>query len=343
MKEEERKESTEIKKEKKPKVEASSEDTPPPPKEITPMRTFYFWEDPFYQPRPHLRLAMLKLHIRKLDLQKDEAGFKSQYFYVPLKRMQAEFLPLELEYGITTLYTEETRMMSEATMGAVPRVFAIRKAIDLFTDKEFDRTEIDITNVKIIKDVYGIGKDVLRISEPRDAIRTLLFDYHEPQGLGSISSYFQRYTYGQLYDFQETKEEAQADKTGRLDTKVKVDDVKTPKEERLSDESMEIRKRIKATFDKELIIKSLNGRAYKELSKEELLELEKQLQNPTKEDETQTTKGNVADLESMQNTIKAEFDRDYIIQTLNGRKLKTMSLEELASFYEELLKNKKGE
>lgn len=254
------------------------------------------------------RFAKLKEEVRYIVLEKEEAGYASQYFYAALQDMQKVFVRLENELFLTSRYTEETRVLNPGTEGIaltnpVIRVFAVRVCRDLLTGEEIERTEIDITNLKELKDIYGIGKDVLRISEPKDAIRTLLLDYHEPQSLGSISTYFQRYTYNQLYDFQETKED-KIEKRGRL----------------LSDYE-------------EFVIEE------KEEQKEE------QKEEKTKKDkkkEPQQKEKRLGDQEALKlrNKIKKEFERQDIIDQLNGRKLSAMNKEEAANFYQEMLENK---
>ncbi|NCU41507.1 MAG: hypothetical protein EOM19_02145 [Candidatus Moranbacteria bacterium] len=223
----------------------------------------------------------MKKEIREVALGKEEAGYKAQYFYVDLKEMQNVFTRLELKYFLTSRYTEETRVVGESTGSFAIRNIARRDLVDITTGTIIASTEIDITNLKQLSDPYGIGKDVLRISEPRDAWKTLFLDFFEPQNLGAISTYFQRYTYNQLYDFQETKGDP-IEKKGKLEGKVVIKKdaeeekeettptEKTPKEKRLQDDAAKQRTRIKKEFTRDNIIEALNGRKLGTMNSEEV-------------------------------------------------------------------------
>ena len=242
---------------------------------------------------PWLRFSMLKAELRKISLEKDESGYKSQYFYVALQDMQKVFTELELKYLITSRYTEETRAYY-GPMQVYFKNFAIRTAFDSITEDEITSTEIDITNLKQITDPYEIKNEVLRISEPKDAWKTLYLDFFEPQNLGSISTYFQRYTYNQLYDFQETKED-KIEKKGKLEGKVvvkdeetkskketkedkKVETTESPKDKRLGDEAAELRKEIKKIYVRDDIVKELNGRKLGSMSLAEAQQFNKDME-----------------------------------------------------------------
>ena len=264
------------------------------------------------------RFAKLKEEVRYIVLEKEESGYASQYFYAALQDMQKVFVRLENELFLTSRYTEETRILNPGQQGIsasdpVIRVFAVRVCIDLLTNEEVQRTEIDITNLKELKDVYGIGKYILKIAEPKDAIRTLLLDYHEPQSLGSISTYFQRYTYNQLYDFQETREDA-IEKRGRL----------------LSDY-------------KEIVLDESEDEETEDATKEEPKKKKVKKESKPKEEKKDSPKDKrLEDQQALKlrNKIKKEFERQDIIDQLNGRKLSTMTKEETAEFYQEMLENK---
>jgi hypothetical protein len=252
---------------------------------------------------PWFRYALLKAEVRKISLEKDEAGYKSQYFYVALQDMQKVFTELELAFLLTSRYTEETRLMNPGIEGAgvsVPIIknFVRRDLYDILTGNFITHTEIDITNLKQITDPYELRNEILRIAEPKDAWKTLYLDFMEPQNLGAISTYFQRYTYNQLYDFQETKED-KIEKKGKLEGKVVVEDgekkekkekkeVKkddSPKEKRLQDDAAELRSKIKKEFVRDDIVKELNGRKLGTMTLVEAKEFYKDLEkNYTKKE-----------------------------------------------------------
>ena len=226
---------------------------------------------------PLFRYGLLKARIRNINLEKGEAGYKAQYFYVALQDMQKVFVELEQEHLLTSIYSEETRYYGHGESsgavfknGIVFKNFAVRKLFDLVSGGLVVSTEIDITNLKQITDPFEIKQDILRISEPKDAWKTLYLDFFEPQNLGSVSTYFQRYTYNQLYDFQETKED-KIETKGKVQGSPKVEEKPevAPKEKRLNDEAMEIRSKVKNDFIREDIIKQLNGRKLASMNKQE--------------------------------------------------------------------------
>lgn len=293
----EKPENEEPKKEKVKKELPQPEPTPPP----TPEYLFEVRRLALRKLSGIERYAMLKRKLRGIGLGKEEAGYNSQYFYTSLQDMQDVFIKLEEEFSLTSFYTEEVYQYGNDTGVSsghlVLRNFAQRECIDLVTGNVIKTTKIDITNLKQPQDFYGIEKDVLRIATPKDAISTLLYDFLEPQGIGSISTYMQRYTYNQLYDFQETKAD-KVEQKGRLQDKeqTKLDDepkkekstkeVTTPKTERLNDEAAEIRATIKAEFEKADIIEVLNGRKLATMPLEEATILYTELcENYTKKGE----------------------------------------------------------
>jgi hypothetical protein len=224
---------------------------------------------------PLQRYAELKAEIRSINLEKEEPGYKSRYFFVALQTMQNIFVKLELKHGLTSIYSEVTRESVNQNFEPVYKTYAVRELIDLETEQIVVNTRIDITNLKQLQDPFQIKEEILRISEPLDAWKTLYLDFFEPQNLGAISTYFQRYTYNQLYDFQETKADTIEEK-GRIKGEPVVEKKpkkkeETPKEKRLKDESKEIRKKIKDEFEREDIVKQLQGRRLSTMTKEEAI------------------------------------------------------------------------
>ena len=225
------------------------------------------------------RYALLKKELREIVLEKNEPGYKARYFYISLQEMQRIIVPLEVKYGLTSEYTEE-RLGNNNEI-----VMATRTLKDLQTEKTVTKTAIDITNLKIMSDAYKIGADVLQIPTPKDATDTLLYEFFEPQTAGSISTYFQRYTYNQLYDFQETKEDA-IEVKGRLKDRQKEEEAEervkelepdAPVKKRIQDDGAEIRGKIKAEFERKFIIKVLNGRKLNGMNKKEALDFYNEL------------------------------------------------------------------
>lgn len=238
------------------------------------------------------RYGLLKEELRHTVLEKSEPGYQARYFYIPLSELQKTIVTLENKYNLTSVFTEEARLLGDKV-----RVFAIRTLADMATGDTFIKTEIDITNLKVLSDVFKLEKDVLSISFPKDATATLLYDYLEAQGIGSISTYMQRYTYNQLYDFQETKED-EIEKKGKLrdvlkagkdqgekSTGTKKGTGKTKKEERLDDKAAEIRNKIKKDFAREFIIEVLNGRKLASMTEKEALTFLDELLEKQKEKE----------------------------------------------------------
>jgi hypothetical protein len=278
LKEKEQQEKTD-KKPKKEKVEEKKE-------EITEVKPVDYSTKPRW-----MRYALLKAEVRGIGLEKEEAGYKSQYFYVALQEMQNVFTKLELKYLLYSLYSEETRVYADTV-----RSYTIRKLYCALTGEFVASTEIDITNLKTITDPFELKNEILRIAEPRDAWKTLYLDYMEPQNLGAISTYFQRYTYNQLYDFQETKED-KIEKKGKLEGKLVVEETKketketkevvTPKENRINDEAAELRSKIKKEFIRDDIVKELNGRKLASMTLEEAKEFYKELEKNYNKKETE--------------------------------------------------------
>ena len=234
-----------------------------------------------------VKLNLLKKELREIALEKDQAGYNSRYFYVSLAEMQRIIVPLEEKYALTSEYTESVKEFNDGT-----RVFAQRDLFDSITGDFVTKTIIDITSIKIARDTFELREAILNIDFPKDAINKLLYDFFEPQQAGAISTYFQRYTYNQLYDFQETLEDS-IEVKGRLereskkredeedelnDTSKKGKGTKTPKEERLEDQkAAKIRTQIRTDFEKDHIIATLDGRKLNEMNEKEALKLYEEL------------------------------------------------------------------
>lgn len=243
------------------------------------------------------RYALLKKELREIPLEKDQPGYKSRYFYVSLQEMQRIIVPLEIEYGLTSEYTERVY-----NYDGVLKVFAVRTLKDLATGQFVTETVIDITNLKTPQDIYELGSGVINIDFPKDAPNTLLYDFFEPQTAGAISTYFQRYTYNQLYDFQETKEDS-IEARGRLKDRAEDEEdpkketgkkgttkkTTTPKDVRKADKAAEIRSKIKEEFTKEFVIQHLGTRKMSSMNEKEALEFYNELsKDKTELDSTKT-------------------------------------------------------
>lgn len=250
------------------------------------------------------RYAELKVAVRGVLLRKSKAGYSNRYFYIPLKYIQAAFTRLELAFGLTSHYTQKRSSLEG-------QIFydAIRTLKDVTTGDVVQETAIDITDLilnKVEPNQITIDylKQVLNLrgEEPKDAWLMLFLNYFDPQKKGSYSTYFQRYTYFQLYDFQEVdyddieekpqgKNEAKkSTKSTKTDQKSNVgqtsnteqkNDVRTAKEVReQSTDTIELREKLKVDFGgRENISKVLGPqRKISTMNFEELQSLEKELE-----------------------------------------------------------------
>lgn len=246
----------------------------------------------------HERFAQLKVAVRSVLLRKSKQGYGGRYSYIPLKNIQAVFTRLELAFGITSRYTQK-RVVNEFG------VFydAVRTAFDLKTGKLIEETEIDITDLVLNKidpkeaATYDYLREVLSIAEPKDASAMVFLNYFDPQKKGAFSTYFQRYTYFQLYDFQE----------------VDYDDIEESK---------------KDDKNKPVVKKSKEGtKPSKGFKKEET----------AKEETAKEKRESTTEVAEMRREIKDQYGREKITAILGPeRKLSTMNLEELLGFKEEL-------
>lgn len=236
------------------------------------------------------RYARLKVAIRGILLRKSTSGYGGRYFYIPLKHMQAAFTRLELSFGLTSVYTQERTMLSNNDV-----VYdAVRVVKDLKTNQVVAETRIDITDLVLNKvdptkeHTLDYLERVLNIVKPKDAWEMIYLNYFDPQKKGALSTYFQRYTYLQLYDFQEVdyddietkpqgKDKGTSDKNENAGTK-------TQREKRLDDtQAQELRVSIRDTFGRELIIKNLKkGEKFSSMNLDELKELETRLSDSLK-------------------------------------------------------------
>lgn len=248
---------------------------------------------------PHERFAQLKVAVRSVLLRKSKQGYGGRYSYIPLKNIQAVFTRLELAFGITSRYTQK-RVVNEFG------VFydAVRTAFDLKTGKIIEQTEIDITDLILNKvdpreaATYDYLREVLSIAEPKDATAMVYLNYFDPQKKGAFSTYFQRYTYFQLYDFQEVDyddiEEAKKDdknkpivKKSKEGTRPSKDLQKevTAKERRESTtEVAEMRRGIKDKYGREKITAILGPeRKLSTMNLEELIAFKEELRKAYEE------------------------------------------------------------
>lgn len=236
------------------------------------------------------RYARLKVAIRGVLLRKSKSGYEGRYFYIPLKHMQAAFTRLELSFGLTSIYTQERTVLSNNDV-----VYdAVRVVKDLKTNEVVAETRVDITDLVLNKidptkeHTLDYLERVLNIVRPKDAWEMIYLNYFDPQKKGALSTYFQRYTYLQLYDFQEVdyddietkpqgKDKGTSDKNENAGTK-------TQKEKRLDDtQAQKLRVSIRDTFGRELIIKNLKkGEKFSSMNLDELKELETRLSDSLK-------------------------------------------------------------
>lgn len=245
----------------------------------------------------HERFAQLKVAVRSVLLRKSKQGYGGRYSYIPLKNIQAVFTRLELAFGITSRYTQK-RVVTEFG------VFydAVRTAFDLKTGSLIEQTEIDITDLVLNKvdpkeaATYDYLREILSIAEPKDASAMVFLNYFDPQKKGAFSTYFQRYTYFQLYDFQEVDyddiEESKKDdknkpivkksKEGTKPTKeFKKEVTATAKEKRESTtEVAEMRREIKNEYGREKITAILGPeRMLSTMNLEELIGFKEELKD----------------------------------------------------------------
>lgn len=235
------------------------------------------------------RYAELKVAIRSILLRKSKQGYANRYYYIPLKHLQAAFTRLELAFGLTSMYT-----MKRTSLEGKIFYDATRVLTDLETNEVVKETSIDITDLILNKIEPGTTtldylKEVLNLKgeEPKDAWLMLFLNYFDPQKKGAYSTYFQRYTYFQLYDFQEVdyddiEEKPQGkSEANRKEEPKRVDAPKTAKEIREEQTpELELRNKIKEKYKpREDIIKILGPeRKLGTMNLEELQAFEKELE-----------------------------------------------------------------
>lgn len=231
---------------------------------------------------PLQRFASLKVHVRQILLRKSEKGYDSRYFYIPLKRLQLVFTNIEAAYGFTSMYSQEREIVEGKIF-----VDATRELFDTKSGSLVAKTKIDITDLVLNKiepneeHTLNYLERVLQIAQPRDAWEMIFLNYFDPQKKGSYSTYFQRYTYFQLYDFQEADyDDIEEKPQGKDDGKKNPNaDFKSQKQKRAEDtEVAKLRKEIRTSYDKDLIISLLpTGKKFSELNLEELKKLEEEI------------------------------------------------------------------
>lgn len=236
------------------------------------------WEDA----SPLVRLALLKKELRSIIIRKDQLGYNGRYFYTELKTLQKEFTNLELKYGFTSVYSQEKTYLGEQIF-----VDATRTLYDLLTGKEVISTNIDITDLIINKidptkdNTIHYLERVLQIAQPKDAWEMMTLNYFDPQKKGAISTYFQKYTYYQLYDFQETdstdidKEPQGKDRT----TPSENANFKSKRQERKDNTQIaELRSTLRREFGREKVEPLIpEGKMLSQLSLKELEEIREKL------------------------------------------------------------------
>lgn len=231
---------------------------------------------------PLIRLALLKKELRSVIIRKDQPGYSGRYFYTELKTLQKEFTNLELKHGFTSVYSQEKTHLGEQVF-----VDATRTLYDLLTGDEVISTKIDITDLIINRidptkdNTIHYLERVLQISQPRDAWEMMTLNYFDPQKKGAISTYFQKYTYYQLYDFQETdstdidKEPQGKDKT----TPSENANFKSKRQERKEDTQVaELRSTLRKEFGREKVEPLIpEGKMLSQLNLKELEEIKEKL------------------------------------------------------------------
>lgn len=158
---------------------------------------------------PYKRYSLLKRELRYILLDKSESGYNARYYYVPLSAMQKVITELEDKYDLTSVYTEVYN--AETKRHEAIRALYNTRPEGTYTVIKMLETRIDITNLKEIKDPFKLEEEVLSVlnieSLPKDTINSIWLGFLDPKEVGALSTYMQRYTYNQLYDFQETTED----------------------------------------------------------------------------------------------------------------------------------------
>lgn len=233
---------------------------------------------------PLQRYSLLKVAVRKILLRKDVSGYQNRYYYIPLKKIQAAFTRLEAKFSLTSVFTQERIFHGEEVYYDY-----VRTCKDVKTGETVAQTRIDATdliNNKIDprnKEVMDYFERILQIASPKDAWEMIFLNYFDPQKRGSFSTYFQRYTYFQLYDFQEVnyddiEEKPQGKEKGKSDKNENAN-FKSQKEKRLEDTKLiNLRTEIKENFGRDVIIENLpKGKKFNAMNLKELEEFEKTL------------------------------------------------------------------
>lgn len=275
---------------------------------------------------PYKRFSLLKQELRYILLSKDQSGYNARYFYVSLAAMQKVIVELENKYDLTSVYTEkynETTGRHEAT-----RTLYNTRPEEKYSVLNMLETKIDITNLKEIVDPFGLETSVLELLEneklPKDTINSVWLGFLDPKEIGAISTYMQRYTYNQLYDFQETTDDAIEVRAGQKD--------KVLEARKLAEEQIKARKEAEKTTTKKK----------KEEPEVEEPEVEDTTGTKTKRKPTQEEIRKADKTIELRAAIKKDFTKELVMGELKeiGKSMNDMTEDELINLIEVLNKKK---
>ena len=291
---------------------------------------------------PYKRFSLLKQELRYILLSKDQSGYNARYFYVSLAAMQKVIVELENKYDLTSVYTEkynQTTGRHEAT-----RTLYNTRPDEKHSVLNMLETKIDITNLKEIVDPFGLETGVLKLLEneklPKDTINSVWLGFLDPKEIGAISTYMQRYTYNQLYDFQETSDDAIEVRAGQKD--------KVLEARKLAEEQIKARKEVeekagekKATTKKKKEETEVEEPAVEEPAVEET-EVEDTTGTKTKRKPTQEEIRKADKTIELRAAIKKDFTKELVMGELKevGKSMNDMTEEELINLIEVLNKKK---
>lgn len=276
---------------------------------------------------PYKRFSLLKQELRYILLSKDQSGYNARYFYVSLAAMQKVIVELENKYDLTSVYTEkynETTGRHEAT-----RTLYNTRPEEKYSVLNMLETKIDITNLKEIVDPFGLETSVLELLEneklPKDTINSVWLGFLDPKEIGAISTYMQRYTYNQLYDFQETSDDAIEVRAGQKD--------KVLEARKLAEEQIKARKEAE---------KKTTTKKKKEEPAVEEPEVEDTTGTKTKRKPTQEEIRKADKTIELRAAIKKDFTKELVMGELKavGKSMNDMTEDELINLIEELNKKK---
>lgn len=277
---------------------------------------------------PWKRFSLLKLELRYILLKKSEAGYNARYFYVSLSAMQKVIVELENKYDLTSSYTEE---FNEKTgkHEAVRKLFDTR---EISIDNCLLATKIDITNLKETTDPYELKTAIIQMAKdeklPKDILSTLWLGYLDAKEIGGISTYMQRYTYNQLYDFQETTED--------------TIEIKASQKERVLEAKKTIEEKESKKTNKKVEEKTETGTEFE--NQEEEKQLQKQPERKKTQEEIRLSDKTI----ELRKAIKTDFTKEQVMPEVKktGKSMNEMSEEELLELINILTKKQienKGE